>query len=376
MILTEGFNGNLGDQALLQVAKSNCISRQPSHALLTYANNPRQAPADAHVIMAGGEIGDEQHLRALMRTQPNPERASILGIAFNNVFLQNPSPDIRHYLAAMRTIWVRDKGNAAYSREKLALPNIQYSPDITFSLAPELAPRHREGQDQPAGRRTVGINVQTFFCNVLRTGRFTYSDQLAASLALSSPGFDLRTAVDGYMATMRNLIAHHHGEGDKVVLFSFSPVDTAFTKLVLAGTGIQIPIVETPWNFPAMIRRIGQCDLFYASRFHAHIAALIARTPLIGFEVGKKNTGLLADLSGGAGSSLLPRDALMDAAAATNRLLSCQAFQLSKESLNHTAQAAIQSLASCFRPSVNPTPERHLRPLQPQVASRYWPAGF
>lgn len=347
-ILTEGFNGNLGDQALLQVAESACRSRRQPHALLSYASNPRRAPADAKVVMAGGEIGTEEHLSTLMRIQPNPQRAGILGIAFHNIFLQNPNPEIRHYLSGMDAIWIRDRGNAAHAREQLSLTNIHYSPDITFSLAPEIGARPPEGNDPTPSRRTVGINVQTFFCNVLRSGRFTTSDQLAASLALSSPGFDLRTAVDGYMATLRRLIAHHHGAGDRVVLFSFSPVDTAFSKLVLAEIKVPARIVETPWNFPAMIRRIRQCDLFYPSRFHAHIAALIARTPLIGLEVGKKNAGLLADLSGGTCQSLLPREAFMDPAQASEWLLSCQPFQLNTEALEEAAQAASLSLASCF----------------------------
>ncbi|MFM7265097.1 MAG: polysaccharide pyruvyl transferase family protein [Cyanobium sp.] len=348
VILTEGFNGNLGDQALLQVAASACRSRRRPHALLTYANNPRQAPADTSVIMAGGEIGTEEHFRTLMRTQPNPQRASILGIAFNNVFLQNPSPEVQHYLSGMDAIWIRDKGNATHSREQLSLPNIHYSPDITFSLAPEISARLPEANDHSPHRRTVGINVQTFFCNILPSGRFTTSDQLAASLSLSSPGFDLRTAVDGYMATLRNLIAHHHGTGDYVVLFSFSPVDTAFSKLVLAETNVQARIVETPWNFPAMIERIRRCDLFYPSRFHAHIAALMARTPLIGLEVGKKNAGLLADLSGGTCQSLLPREAFMVPEQATESLLTCEPFQLSSDALAAAAQAASHSIASCF----------------------------
>jgi hypothetical protein len=348
VILTEGFNGNLGDQALLQVAASACRSRRLPHALLTYANNPRQAPADSTVIMAGGEIGTTEHLRTLMQTQPNPQRARILGIAFNNVFLKEPSPEIRNYLAGMAAIWIRDKGNATYAREQLSLANIHYSPDITFSLAPEIGARPPEANDHSPRRRRVGINVQTFFCNLLSTGRFTTSDQLAASLALSSPGFELKTAVEGYMATLRHLIAHHHGAGDQVELVSFSPVDTAFSKLVLAEAGLQIPIVETPWNFPAMIRQIRQCDLFYPSRFHAHIAALIARTPLIGLEVGKKNAGLLADLSGGSCQSLLSRDAFMVPAQATEWLLSCQPFQLSSEALEQAAQAATRSIASCF----------------------------
>ena len=42
-----------------------------------------------------------------------------------------------------------------------------------------------------------------------------------------------------------------------------------------------------------MLRRIARCELFVATRFHAHVAALIAGTPLISFALAGKTMHLL-----------------------------------------------------------------------------------
>jgi polysaccharide pyruvyl transferase WcaK-like protein len=46
-----------------------------------------------------------------------------------------------------------------------------------------------------------------------------------------------------------------------------------------------------------MLRRMARCEVVVATRFHAHIAALMTRTPLISFAVAGKTMQLLQDLS-------------------------------------------------------------------------------
>lgn len=289
IILTAGFNGNLGDQALLQVSRQACARAGQQPLALSY-ENARNAKASSIVVMAGGEIGDQDHLTKFIELQKAPALTRIIGIAFSNLFLSSPCPKVVKHLTQMKTIYVRDKHNAQLANSKLNLTNITYAPDITFSLYDETgSDKSKAISKQPSPRnKHVAINIQAFFCNLLRNGQFTADMQLSDSLAMSSPGFVIDNATMGYIKAIGRLIRIHWEQKHSIVIPVFGQADRAFAKAILREINIRVPIVSAAWNYPEMIKILAKCDLLYASRYHAHVAGIIAQVPTVSIVVGKK----------------------------------------------------------------------------------------
>jgi Polysaccharide pyruvyl transferase len=352
ILLTAGFNGNLGDQALLTVSRRACIAAGGRPFATSYHHARFDRIGASTVVMAGGEIGDLWHFQKLIEIQPDPALTRISSLAFSNTFLRSPCPHVVAHLRQMSVIHVRDKSNAQAVRETLGLANVTCAPDITFSL---YKPGSAGSTNSPSveiekSRRRVVINVQAFFCNYHRTGSFVPCYELAASLADSSPGFILQQAIDGYISAIGHLVRHHVQKGDDVCILSFGPVDTAFARVILNALRLRVPIFASPWAFERTIDFLSGCDLIYASRYHAHIAGLLAQTPTISITLGKKNEGLCLDLGIDLLSSSVRREEFMDPNVAFDSLLGKQPFVISTPALESLSAASRHALDSCYHP--------------------------
>jgi polysaccharide pyruvyl transferase WcaK-like protein len=354
ILVTAGFNGNLGDQALLQVSRKACIRSGQQPLAVSYEQAHQRNTSQSLVVMAGGELGDAEHLSKIINLQNNPQLTRIISIAFSNIFLLSPCPKVLTHLRQMTVIHVRDKGNAKAARTILGLDNVTHSPDITFSL---YSPKDRSnklysGKTPPKDNNKkplVAVNIVPFLCNFQRNGHFSPSRQLTDSLALSNPGFELDIAISGYIKAIGKLIKYHSEKEHSVVITSFGAADAAFARAILKQIGLSFPIITSAWNYPQMIKFLATCDLHYACRYHAHIAGIIAKVPTIGIVVGKKNQGLLNDIQIDACLSSVDRSEFMQPHHAFDSLLSKQPFTIPEEKLLNLKLAAAQSLDKCYK---------------------------
>lgn len=349
ILLTAGFNGNLGDQALLDVSRRACIAKGGRPFATSYQSSALYRNPSSIVVMAGGEIGDLWHLRQLVALQPDPSLARISSISFANTFLRSPCPIILSYLRRMNSIHVRDVHNAQSTQNALDLPNIIYAPDITFSLHLSRPVGEKVQSSTPApGPRRVVINIQAFFCDFHRNGSFVPSSQLSESLALASPGFNLEKAIEGYIYSFGRLVEGHLQRGDSVTILTFGLVDCSFAKFVLKQACVHLPIVCATGSFSAVIRSLAKSDLLYASRYHAHVAGVLAQVPTIGVIAGKKNQGLLRDIGVDISASSVDRDEFMSPSNALDSLLSRTPFIVGDLQLDSLANRAHHALLDCY----------------------------
>jgi len=297
-IATAGFNGNLGDQALLRCLESAIQVVGLKSNALDYTQAAKGAIASRPLIMGGGELGDNYHFETISRIQPNPHYCTAIGISPANTFLQTPAPALIDYLREVPKIFVRNKSGARSLGALLGSSNVNYAPDITFSIYDEPWMRERlsaRTNESTRKRKILGINVVPFYLSYTRNGTFKESTDLAQFLALSSPNFDLTAAAKGYIESIQEIVRFYSAKGYLIRYFPFSLPDEIFGSLIDPFAPRRT--VKCRGSFLSAIEKIATCDLFIASRFHAHIAAMIAGVPLISIGTSSKNIRLMNDLS-------------------------------------------------------------------------------
>lgn len=331
-IVSEGFNGNLGDQALAKVMSDTLQRARRKAILIPYGRRELEAYTRNYpLVMAGGEIGDEYHFGSIRRYQPDPSRCSVVGISISNSFVDRPSSSLLDWLRHLRLLTIRDKANCLKARKTLGLVNATWSPDITFSL-PRIAKedQYTDGQDAPNLREKpiVGINISTPFCCFTRYGKFVPDIQAQKNISKVDHAFDARIAMQSYTRAMQTLMRHYVAKDCDVRLFSFSISDTAFALTVLKAASLRLPIIESFWDFPSMVQSISACSVFYASRYHAHIAAILANVPAVSIVMGYKNLGLLEDAGVAGACHYVTRSDMHSEFGFTEKLLDSEPFSL------------------------------------------------
>lgn len=329
VVLSAGYNGNLGDQAIAYSMARQCLDHGLHPFFVDYNDIHERNAADANlpVLMFGGELGDLFHFTALKKQQPRPLRAAIGGISISNTFISSQDPELLSYLKQIQAFFVRDKSVAKNSRHSLCLTNIQHAPDIVFSLAatPTKA-TSRKAQGYPAVPKTIGINVQAFFLQMSKDGSFS-------PIGTSPYGSAEQTAKaeHGYRQALRALIQHYQQQGYVVFNYSFCMQDTLYFKKYFSD--LRCETLEFYWNFEKLIQSLGRCCLFVASRYHAHIASMIAGLPTISIMVGAKNTGLLLDMDISLAAHPVNRDTFLNPRDGVEALLSLQPFRVPSQTL-------------------------------------------
>ncbi len=339
-IATEGFNGNLGDRALLQTTQEVLKDLGWRSRGVAYDHANRWRCGRQGVLMAGGEIGDNFHFRALMSMQPDPKRCAVVGISPTNAFLKEPDEAVLKYLCKVPYLSVRNSAGKLELQKLLDKvcdrgvdlpPVVLGTPDLVFSQA-QLG-SHRS--EIAKSKRVFGINISPLFLNFTSAGRFVFSEDLVPLVAMSSPGLDMKAATAGYVEMIQQLLRLVRSEGYRVVHLPFSAADAAFAAIVdpqwRRGTSFM------PAKFSAMVKLMSRCDVVLATRFHGHIAAMIANTPLISMGASGKNIQLLSDMGLPSG---WPRDRFKEGEACAEELLASKRVLLPEEQLKHLQQVA------------------------------------
>lgn len=340
VILTAGYNGNLGDQALAYCSANLCIEAGFRPILADYerANRHTANQQDMPALMLGGELGDIYHFRTLQSLQPDPSLAAIGGISIANTFISHPDTKLLAYLKQTRCFFVRDKTVKETARKQLDIQHIKYAPDIVFSIAERLSNNQpAKAVDAPKGTKTIiGINAQAFFLKMRRNGSFSPLDSNPFGSAEEAS-----KAEYGYRRALHALIRYYQQRGHKVINYSFCIQDTIYFKRYFHNLGCDT--LEFFWDFEKLISSISQCSLFFASRYHAHIAAMIAGLPTVSMMVGAKNRGLLLDMEINPDRHQIDRESFLNHKDCVDRIQSLEPFVVPRETISTNSQRARES---------------------------------
>jgi len=339
-LATAGFNGNLGDRALLQTTAALLNDLGWQSRGIAYDHAQRWRCNSTGILMAGGEIGDNRHFLAVMKMQPDPSRCAVVGISPTNAFLCAPDAGVLDYLCQVPYLAVRNQAGCQAlqklldnfrSRGNGSKTLVSHIPDLVFAQAKaEMTKPKRMG-----GSSILGINITPLFLNFTASGQFESAADLAPLLALSSPGFDMDAATLGYVELIRELLRLVRAQGYKVVHLPFSAADAAFAAVV--DPLLRPGTCRVPRQFSSMVRQISRCDVMLATRFHGHIAAMIARTPLICLGAAGKTIQLLQDLDCPPGWA---RERFREGGASAEELWSSQRVLLPSDQLKQLGKAA------------------------------------
>jgi hypothetical protein len=338
-ILSAGYNGNLGDQTLAFCISSQCIEYGYSPVLVDYetVRKPKLASPSLPALMFGGELGDLSHFRSLINIQSDPSSAAIGGISIDKAFFSHPDPELLVYLKRIKSFWVRDQFIAQAAQDKLGLCQVKYAPDIVFSLATSAKPETPKYFQRPTKGKVLGINIQAYFHKMTKTGDFVPLDATPFGSAEETT-----LAEYSYRQAFYRLIRDYQEQGYTVINYSFSTQDTVYFTRFFHGLGCQL--LEFYWNFNGLLQSISQCSLFVASRYHAHIASIIAGLPTISIMVGAKNTGLLRDMGIQPDKHQVSRDLFLCNKDGVDSLMSIDPFIVSNNVVTATSIQAKESI--------------------------------
>jgi polysaccharide pyruvyl transferase WcaK-like protein len=124
----------------------------------------------------------------------------------------------------------------------------------------------------------------------------------------------------------------------EVLHIPFSPVDDMFARSILKGRRVEFK--KFTLNHLDVIVSLSQCNLLYATRFHAHIFGLIANVPTVSIAYSGKCETLWKDLGLDKDEQVNRMDIAMDKSSATDKLLSLTGNTLSAASLDHISSAS------------------------------------
>jgi hypothetical protein len=204
------------------------------------------------------------------------------------------APALQDLLRRAAFVSTRDlKSRAAL--EQLLGRAVEVQPDIAFSLLdwfPSLGQIRRRH-----GPFTVGFSVSAVLAS---RSALSYAPNARPSNWFAARIPDVAAVYSevapAYVRLIRTCVRRCLDLGFRVVVIPFAAEDATFARTVLAGSGAVLEAFD--WNPLRVFERVASCDQFVATRFHAHVFALLARVPLFSLAYSEKCSLLLSELLG------------------------------------------------------------------------------
>jgi hypothetical protein len=285
---------NVGDRAFAVCLNSAAKSLGLSTHIQDYTRYELSRHARRLVIGGGGVIGPHNtgFLRCAQHRRTFDSSVSVVGVS-GAMTAEDVSEPARALLRGARFISVRDRKTQNLFQEFLGRP-VELQPDIAFSLLdwyPSLTPNAAD-----IDSNTVGLSITPVLAH--KDGR-DYVPNLAPS-----PWFAQRLpevsavysqVAPAYVRLIRSCVERLLRAGRRVVVVPFAAEDDTFARAVLAGTGARFQRFDP--DPLSVFSSVARCGRFVATRFHAHVFALLARVPLLPVAYSEKCSLLVSDLT-------------------------------------------------------------------------------
>jgi hypothetical protein len=286
---------NVGDRSF-----ATCLGRAAESLglrpqLQDYSRYRSSRHATRLVIGGGGVIGPQNDaLRACAEHRSRVGGAiSVVGVA-GGLHPDDVAPVVRELLRRAAFVSVRDHRSGA-ALEQLLGRSVEVQPDIAFSLLDWFPSLGRVRAR--TGPLTVGLSVSPVLAS--RSG-LDYAPNARPSNWFAARIPDVAAVytqvAPAYVRLIRACVRRYLDRGFRVVVIPFAAEDATFAHTVLASSGAVLEAFD-----PSPLRvfeRVASCNHFVATRFHAHVFALLARVPLLSLAYSEKCSLLLNELLG------------------------------------------------------------------------------
>lgn len=306
---------NLGDMTLARAVSRALRGAGRSHSLRD-VHRLHRYPAAQATIFGGGATAVPALLEAYCaRCDAVPARTVLAGMDFRADADRFPAR-VLDLLASAAAVSVRSRRQQERLGQQLARDDVAFQWDLAFASGLQV--------DEPAGREArapvLGLNVLPFFMEY-RGGQFQPGhalEQWYRSTGSEIAGH-VRTLGPAYVDFVREVVRAHASRGYRVVHIPFALEDGWFARTFLAGTGVEFrPFSLRPDRVLAELRT---CSVFLATRYHAHVYALMAGVPLLSFQYAEKVRDLWDDLGLAAGAAVARLELVKAGQAAREKVL-------------------------------------------------------
>jgi polysaccharide pyruvyl transferase WcaK-like protein len=280
-------------------------------------------PRCESLLVGGGAIGQNDLIEFLAtRYAANPGKVVFHGVDFAPP--ERLSNESQAFLRRVGKISCRSTVQADRLADALGRP-VSYAPDNAFCH-----PAAKEAGTVPTREDTFGINVVPFS----KVG------------ILPGAGGKKSRAAEAYRSAIREAVITLTRDGVSVTHLPFTPADEQFAADLFQDLDVTLKSFR---NNPAhRIRQIAGMERFVATRLHAHIFAILARTPFLSISYAGKCRLLQADLSIPPDSRIRKEELIDQPERCTDRILECDYFQLPPDQFDHLQTTCRQELEDSF----------------------------
>lgn len=285
---------NVGDLALGWTLRQ-LVRRQGRRCQLQSFGVVQRFPAPQDVIIGGGSILALKPTGPLTTIEPHygnsASNAVIVGVS-GPLDSDQCSDKMMNFLRTVPYFSVRSKEDRTILSDIIGR-DIIVQPDIAFGLAAAFG-ISLEG-DRDHKKPVMGISVCPHIIH--RHGRLLRSNPEPSTwfqkhLPAEAAVYD--KLGPAYVETVVRVIQSYRDRGWTVRCISFAVEDYLFARSVLKNSGVEfVPYTADP---VAVFRHVSSCSALIATRFHAHVFALLAKVPVLSIAYAPKCKHLWQDL--------------------------------------------------------------------------------
>ncbi len=302
------FSENFGDHMMGEILKVSFDSMGVAIAAVSYDQLSNIGSPEC-VICGGGELGDQDYFNQVFASVDQAEKVKVIGTS-PYAKLHESSQELIEKLKKISFYSVRNKWAKEYLSGLLERDDVMYSPDLVFAL-PRVMPNLFANKTVVPRSGLVSISVLPYGMSILKSGEIVKDQAHLKMLAELNPAMADSTLemAERYMQYSRNLIHELGSSGKSVQIVSFSYGDYLFAKACYSDLDVDIlPFSKNP---AVVLDAIRVSELFYTSRFHSMIFAMLADRPIMPFCYSMKCNNLLNDIFADISGEFIDRNWLL-----------------------------------------------------------------
>ncbi|MFL5787947.1 MAG: polysaccharide pyruvyl transferase family protein [Flavisolibacter sp.] len=279
--------GNLGDMALGYSVMNILSSRGITSGLQTIYNLNKW-PRIPYAIVGGGAVGYMDCLNELVkRYRGNYKNIALLGVDFNE---PDYSSDYIDLIREAAFVSCRSKAQAGRLMDISGRSNIDYHPDLAFSLLNEFCNQKRIKIKNTTSKKLL-VNIVPLY-GKLSDGTISPLSQYSSERPNLYRNFSRMQ--ESYKKIIRETVSNAIDEGYKVESLPFTGSDAEYARIILDG----LPVRHIPYNSNPIfiLKYMLTADWVLATRYHATIFGLKAGIKLSPIAYATKNELMLQEL--------------------------------------------------------------------------------